>query len=151
MFTLISVAAWAATVGAVPQSAPVPQDAVPFARAFLQAFADDPQSTRKLVTSDALFVFIDMGGPYAELLKGLGAKKPAIAACELESLRETATPTMEELKNTPARSFSTPGHFASVEGVYACKQPNGSRAFVDVTMILKDNLVAEFGMIPRRS
>jgi hypothetical protein len=138
-------------MGTAPQPSSVPQDAVPSARAFLEAFAINPQLTQKLVTSDALFVYIDMGGPYADILKGLGTKKTALAACELESLRQTGTPTMDELKNTPAASFKTPGHFASVEGVYACKRPDGGKAFVDVMLILKDNLVAEFGIVPRRT
>jgi hypothetical protein len=143
------VASAAAVATATPSS--VPQDAVPFARAFLEAFATNPQLTQKLVTSDALFVYIDMGGPYADILKGLGTKKTALAACDLESLRQTGTPTMEELKNTPAVSFKTPGHFASVDGVYVCKRPDGSNAFVDVMLLLKDNLVAEFGIVPRRT
>jgi hypothetical protein len=129
----------------------VPQDAVPFARAFLQAFATNPRLTQKLVTSDALFVYVDMGGPYADILKGLGTKKTALAACDLQSLRQTGTPTMDELKNTPAASFKTPGHFASVAGIYTCKRRDGSKAFVDVTLLLKDNLVAEFGIVPRRT
>ena len=150
MLAAIRVVAWAAAVGtALPSS--VPQDSVPFARAFLEAFATNPQLTQRLVTPDALFVYIDMGGPYAEVMKGLGTKKTLLAACDLESLRQTGTPKMEELKNTPAASFKTPGHFASVEGVYACKRPDGIKALVDVMMILKDKLVAEFGIIPRRT
>lgn len=149
MLTAINLLMW--TVAAVTQSSSVPQDAVPYARTFLEAFTTNPQSTRQLVTPDALFVYIDMGGPYADVLKGLGTKKPSLAACELVSLHETATPTMEEVKNTPAASFRTPGHFAVVEAVYACKRPDGSKAFVDVPLMLKDNLVAEFGIIPRRN
>lgn len=151
MLIAISAVVSAALMGAAPQTSEAPQNAVPFARAFLQAFATNPQLTQKLVTSDALFVYIDMGGPYADILKGLGTKKTMLAACDLESLQQTGTPTMEQLKNTPAASFRTPGHFASVEGVYACKRADGSKAFVDVMLILKDNLVAEFGIVPRRT
>ena len=65
---------------------------MPVARTFLTAFATDPQATRKLATDDALFVFIDMGGPYADALKGLGDKKTALAACNLDPLNRPPRP-----------------------------------------------------------
>lgn len=144
MLAAVGVAAWVATMGAAPQSSSVPQDAVPFARRFLQAFAVNPQSTRQLVTSDALLVFIGTPSPYSDFLKRLTTKKTSFAACELQSLRETSTPTMEELKNLPAASFKTQGHFAIVHGVYACKRPDVGKVLFGVTMILKNSLVAEF-------
>ena len=129
---------------------PQVQDAVPVARTFLTAFATDPQATRKLATDDALFVFIDMGGPYADALKGLGEKKTALAACNLDSIEQTATPAADKMKLYPATSFKTPGRFATVEAVYSCKRPDGGTAFVDVTLILKNNLMVMFGLVPRR-
>ena len=144
--SLLSLAAAAAAAASPPQA----QDAVPVARAFLTAFASDPQATRKLATDDALFVFIDMGGPYADALKGLGDKKTALAACNLDSLEQTATPSADELKGYPAPSFKTPGRFASLRAVYSCKRPDGGTALVDVSLIVKNNLVVMFGLVPRR-
>ncbi len=146
MLAVVGVAAWAATMGAAPQLSYAPQDAVPFARRFLQAFAANAQSARPLVTSDARFVFVVMATPFSDLLKRLGTNKTSFAACELQSLRQTGTPRLEELKNIPVASLKTQGHFAIVKGVYACKRPDVGKVLIGVTLILKNNLVAEFGI-----
>jgi hypothetical protein len=65
-------------------------------------------------------------------------------------LKQTGKPTVAELKGFPSQSFKTPGHFATVEGVYSCKRPDGSTGFIDVQMLLKNNLMAMLSWVPRR-
>ena len=131
-------------------AAPIAQDAVPAARAFLDAFATDPQSTRKLVTKDALFVFIDMGGPYKDVLRVLGNQKPMTAGCNLDSLKQTGTPTAAELGDMPSKSLGSPGNFATLEAVYSCKRADGGTGHIDINLVMKDGLMAMFFFVPRR-
>lgn len=131
-------------------AAPISQDAVLAARAFLDAFAADPQSTRKLVTNDALFVFIDMGGPYKEVLRALRNRKPMTAGCSLDSLNQTGAPTAAELGGMPSESLSSPGNFATLEAVYSCMQVDGGIGHIDINLVMKDGLMAMFFLVPRR-
>ena len=138
---------------AAPISQPLPpiaQDSVPAARAFLDAFASDPESTRKLATKDALFVFIDMGGPYKDVLRALKHEKPVTAACNLDSIQQTGTPTAAEMKEMPSKSLSTPGNFAALEAIYSCRQHDGTIRHIDINLIMKDGMMAMFFLVPRR-
>ena len=124
-------------------------------RTFLTAFATDPANTKKLAAEDALFVYIHMGGPYREMVKGLSGKKSLLAGCKLDSIRQTATPPIgpppaEVREGFPTTAFDTPGRFANVEAVYSCKRPDGGTALLDVNVWLKNDLMVMFGLAPRR-
>lgn len=127
-----------------------PDDVVSTARAFLAAFASSPQSTRALAADDALFVAIDVGGPYAELLKVMGDTKPALATCDLTSLEQQPDPSFENMDGFPAASFKTPGHFTAVKGTYACKRDDGKPTVTIVNLVFKDGRMVLFGMAPQR-
>lgn len=148
---MFKVSVIVAALAAVPPPATMQQDAVSSARTFMAAFTTNPQLTRHLVTEDALFVFIDMGGRYADLLKATGTKNRMFSTCTLTSLEVGRTPSLADLKSVPAKSLHSPGQFASVQGVYSCKAPDGTVGLIDVGLLMKDGLVAELGIVPRRT
>jgi hypothetical protein len=146
MIVLLITAALIATSG---QAAPT-QDAASEARAFLEAFVKDPQTTKNMVTSDALLAVHDIGGSYAEFLSGMPADKPLMAGCSVQSLEQKPTPPEADMREYPAPSFKTPGHFALVTGTLVCPTPEGRSRTSDVSVFLKDGRVAMFGIQPRR-
>lgn len=134
--------------------APGGGDAVAAARTFLGALASDPQSTKQLVTDDALFAVGDIGGSYADLLKASVGRESILkgffARCVQRSIEQKPTPPDAELRSFPAPSFRTKGSFALVVSSYACRRDDGSTGATDVMIYFKDDRVALFGFDPRR-
>jgi hypothetical protein len=139
----------AALIAGLGQTAPI-DDAVGEARAFLEAFVKDPQTTKDMVTSDALLTVHDIGGPYAEFLDGMQGDSLLPAGCSVEALEQKPTPPEADLRTYPAPAFKTPGQFALVTGSYLCPAPDGRRWPSDVSIFLKDGRVVMFGIQPRR-
>jgi hypothetical protein len=146
----IGLFALALTAGAAPADKPVDHEPLTVARVFLEAFARDPQATRTLTTPDALIVAHDVGGSYQDYLKGIGNTSPFPATCSLQELEQTPAPSAKELRTYPARSLGQAGRFAAVQGTYLCKGTGGAATQVAVSLILKDDLVALFSLVPRR-
>lgn len=146
---MIAMLITAAAIAASGQAAQAP-DAVGEARAFLGAFVADPKTTKNMVTSDALFAVHDIGGPYADFLSGMPADKPMMASCSVQSLEQKPTPPEADIRQYPAPSFKTPGHFALVTGTFLCRTPEGQSRRSDLSVLLKDGQVALFGIQPRR-
>jgi len=145
MIALLNAAALIAASG---QAAP--QDAMSEARTFLETFIKDPQATKAMVTSDALFAAGDIGGPYAEFLSGMPRGKPMMAGCSVQALEQKPTPPETDLRNFPAPSFKTSGHFALVTANLVCPATGGGSRTSDVSVFLKDGRVVMFGIQPRR-
>jgi hypothetical protein len=146
---MIALLITAALIAASGQAAPT-GDAVSEARSFLDAFISNPQTTKDMVTSDALIAVHDIGGPYAEFLSGMSADKPLMAGCSVQSLEQKPTPPEADMREYPAPSFKTPGNFALVTGTFVCPTPEGRSRTSDVSVFLKDGRVVMFGIQPRR-
>lgn len=145
MIALLSAAALIAVSGQA-----LTQNAVSEARTFLETFIKDPQATKAVVASDALLLAGDIGGPYAEFLSGMPRDKLIMAGCSVQALEQKPTPPEADLRNFPAPSFKTPGHFALVTANLVCPATSGGSRTSDVSVFLKDGRVVMFGIQPRR-
>ncbi|WP_152569494.1 MULTISPECIES: hypothetical protein [Sphingomonas] len=102
------------------------------------------QLTEHLVTSDAVFVMGDFGGPYAHLLKALKTERGFLPSCHLTSLRQMGMVDLPLPAGLPPEVHMLAGHFTEVGGDYDCLRTDGGKASFKVDLLLRDNLVAKF-------